>query len=58
MAAVPQTKEVVSQTEPVVLIESDSESDSGCNDTKVELEEDTGTPASQQSTVRYYVVVC
>ncbi|WZZ91898.1 uncharacterized protein LOC106446116 [Brassica napus] len=57
MAAVPQIKEIVPQNETVVDIESDSDSESGCNEPQAEEgeEKDATESTTPQSPVRYCV---
>lgn len=57
MEAVPQIKEVVLQPEPVVVIESDSESETECGDSQAYEEEDEAVikPATPAAAVRYCV---
>ncbi|KAH0928878.1 LOW QUALITY PROTEIN: hypothetical protein HID58_014605, partial [Brassica napus] len=57
MEAVPQIKEVVPQPENVVVIESDSESDTEGGDSQAEVEEDEVVvrPGTPPAAVRYYV---
>ncbi|CAN7135736.1 unnamed protein product [Brassica rapa subsp. narinosa] len=57
MEAVSQIKEVVPQPENVVVIESDSESDTEGGDSQAEVEEDelVVRPGTPPAAVRYYV---
>uniref|UniRef100_A0A0D3EGZ6 DUF1985 domain-containing protein n=1 Tax=Brassica oleracea var. oleracea TaxID=109376 RepID=A0A0D3EGZ6_BRAOL len=57
MVAVPQIKEIVPQNETVVDIESDSDSESGCNEPQAEEgeEKDATESTTPQSPVRYCV---
>ncbi|KAF3486669.1 hypothetical protein F2Q69_00057243 [Brassica cretica] len=57
MAAVPQIKEIVPQVEPVILIESDSESDSALSDSHAEEEAEQTDPqtVTPPAVVRYCI---
>ncbi|CAN6816464.1 unnamed protein product [Brassica oleracea] len=57
MAAVPQIKEIVPQNETVVVIESNSDSESGCNEPQAEEgeEKDATESTTPQLPVRYCV---
>ena len=57
MVAVPQIKEIVPQNETVVVIESNSDSESGCNEPQAEEgeEKDATESTTPQLPVRYCV---